>query len=890
MRLSSKIFLGLALTITFLGLPSVTNAQLYTEVPACAETSIIDAVINFGLTDFYRYSEEELLDCYDQINAAHYETTWNLRNNIGTNDDVDLNELEYDLRTQKERFAERLAQINSSQYSNGVPDGERAQLEVERQRAIIASNTDLDDEELRRNAREASLAAGQQRQADADAAGDEVTYECSIVPGFFSLNNCINAAIVAIGNVVIFLVSQALVVANEIFNFVITLSIRDFSQYVSDNPGVTTAWQAARDIINISFIFILLYIAIGTMFELFNAKKLLVNVIIIALLINFSALLPKVIIDASNLLALEFYNRIGDGETFSGAPDVTKTIVASLGLTLNNGEKLYDRYSKNETPQLPHPNLSSLALLAGIFGKIIFLLVTAVILAVGAWMFLLRTIVLIFLIVLSPLAVAAYMLPQTQKYFSQWFQKLLSSAFFAPAYLFLLYLVITIVKGTDLQSFAGGNIKSNSYFDVDVIKITINFIFITVMMGAALIIAHSMGAQGAGTATKWAGKAKGLGLGLLGGTAGLAGAYSVGKFAKKAADSKLVKKWASNKPILGGGLARDTLNKLAGQKFGSSASYNERTEKVAKRIEGFKTPELQANYLASLRPVDREEAFKKLSDRQKSILNAGVEKLPDTDRRKQAVEGLIGGLSYEEREKMDKSRADAEKQKGEAIARIDTERAIQLLTEGKRRKIEGYEKNLAGEEDKSRPIYAKHKDKGYENQYVYEDVNEKDLPVIKSGEQPISESDLMGRLETEQIAKIIKDVPIGSAGKLKKILDVRDKDNNNIIESKNKVAKMVVQNMNKNQLLKLFEKDADLKDDQIEVINKALNDRDARIPQEIKENIERLQKAVANHPKAKSLGIEIPIQNNPGSPNPSPNPRPQNDDTNPMINRYFNRR
>ena len=207
---------------------------------------------------------------------------------------------------------------------------------------------------------------------------------------------------------------------------------------------------------------------------------------------------------------------------------------------------------------------------------------------------------------------------------------------------------------------------------------------------------------------------------------------------------------------------------------------------------------------------------------------------------------------------MEKSGNDAEKQKGEAIARINTERAIQLLTDGKRRKIEGYEKNLAGEEDKSRPIYAKHKDKGYENQYVYEDADGKDLPAIKSGEQPISQENLMGRLETEQIAKIIKDVPIGSAGKLKKILDVRDKDNNNIIiESKNKVAKMVVQNMHKNQLLKLFEKDADLKDDQIEVINQALNDRDARIPQKIKENIERLQKAVASNPKAKSLGIEI---------------------------------
>jgi len=682
---------------------------------------------------------------------------------------------------------------------------------------------------------------------------------------FLSPSTWAPAAIYALGGIVVTLTAGVLWISNEIFNFSIYLSIYGFNDFL-DGTGVNEAWEIMRDFTNIFFIFILLYIAVGTMFQLFSAKQLLVRVIIVALLINFSAILPKVIIDTSNILAIEFYERIGDGKTPTGAPDVTKAIVSRLGLFSEPEGKevdLLEEYkSASKDSNSKKPTSSVTGAIVSVFGKIVFLLVTAFVLAIGAWMFVLRTVVLLLLIIFSPIAVLAAALPKTYSFFDKWLKRLINEAFFAPAYLFMLYITITIVKGTDFGKLVKVDDSQSAVYAP--VVVAFNFFVIIFLMSASLIIAKMMGAQGAAQI----GKAKSFGLGLVGGATGLAGAYSVGKFAKKAADSDLVKKWASNKPILGGGLARDTLNKLAGQKFGSSASYNERTEKVAKRIEGFKTPELQANYLASLRPVDREEAFKKLSDRQKSILNAGVEKLPDTDRRKQAVEGLIGDLSYEEREKMDKSRADAEKQKGEAIARINTERAMQLLTEGKRRKIEGYEKDLAGEEDKSRPIYAKHKDKGYENQYVYEDADGKDLPAIKSGEQPISESDLMGRLKTEQISKIIKDVPIGSAGKLKKILDVRDKDNN-IVESKNNVAKTVIQSMNKSQLLKLFEKDADLKDDQIEVINKALNDRDARIPQEIKENIERLQKAVASHPKAKSLGIEIPTQNNPGSPNPN---------------------
>lgn len=871
MRLFPKIIIAFGIIVLiFSAFTNTADAQFYNEVPDCVPGT-------FGLRLSYR-SESYLLDCHDQVNAAHYDVTHAIRNGITVSDiqgnPVDLAELEYELRAAKEEIETLLAEKNPSQYSNGVPDGQRAQLEVERQlghtRVDATDPNSPDYQDALRNRRDTTNAAV--RQQLADATGDEVTYECTWTGGVI---NCVNAIIVWVGNIAVYIVSVVLWIANEILNYAITLSIRDFSQYVNDNNGITTAWQAVRDIINISFIFILLYVAIGAMFSLFSYKKVLVNVIIVALLINFSAILPKVIIDASNILALEFYDRIGDGETFTGAPDVTKTIVANLGLTLNNGDDIYDKYSKNETPQLPHPNLSSLALIAGIFGKIIFLLVTAVILAVAAWMFILRTIVLIFLIVLSPAAVAAYMLPATQKYFSQWFQRLLNEAFFAPAYLFMLYIVISIVKGTNLQSLAGGNIKTDSLFDADVIKITLNFIIITVMMGAALMIARQMGASGAGTATKWAGKAKGLGLGFLGGTASLAGAYSLGKVGQKISENKWLKEKSAGKTFSQlGGLARFTKgmgDKMAGAKYGST-SYTERTKKAAERIEGFKTPELQSKYLASLRPVDREEAWGKLSDRQRSYLNAEALKLPDADPRRKAIEGLVAGMSYEDREKMDKSAADAGKQKAEAEARLKAQKAIDLLTTGKTRKVGGYRPDLAGKPDESKPEYERYDSGEFKGQYKYQDIQGNEVTAGATKDQLIQRIIQDEKTAHQQIATTLKAVPVGSAGQLKKALSYKDKDkdgNETVNNDKKKVAKMIVQNMDRRQLLKLFAKDADLDKDQIDLINEALNDTGGNIPTSTRDNIDQLKTAANSHPVAKTLGIEIINQNNPASPSPN---------------------
>ena len=434
---------------------------------------------------------------------------------------------------------------------------------------------------------------------------------------FLSPSTWAPAAIYALGGIVVTLTAGVLWISNEIFNFSIYLSIYGFNDFL-DGTGVNEAWEIMRDFTNIFFIFILLYIAVGTMFQLFSAKQLLVRVIIVALLINFSAILPKVIIDTSNILAIEFYERIGDGKTPTGAPDVTKAIVSRLGLFSEPEGKevnLLDEYkSASKDANSKRPTSSVTGALVSVFGKIVFLLVTAFVLAIGAWMFVLRTVVLLLLIIFSPIAVLAAALPKTYSFFDKWLKRLINEAFFAPAYLFMLYITITIVKGMDFGKLVKVDDSQSAVYAP--VVVAFNFFVIIFLMSASLIIAKMMGAQGAAQI----GKAKSFGLGLVGGATGLAGAYSIGQLANRVRNTDLIKNMdkSATGRFFKDKLVNPTLGRAADAKYGGSASYKERVEKTAGRIDQFKTPKDQAEFLASLSEDDRKAAYKKLSDRQRA--------------------------------------------------------------------------------------------------------------------------------------------------------------------------------------------------------------------------------------------------------------------------------
>src|SRR6185369_3602202 len=98
-------------------------------------------------------------------------------------------------------------------------------------------------------------------------------------------------------------------VAAYFFDWSISLSLNG-TAYALD--FVSQGWTTARDIGNMAFLFILLYIAFKIMFEAETNETvhMLVVVIVIALLVNFSFFFTRLAIDAGNILAIQFYNAI----------------------------------------------------------------------------------------------------------------------------------------------------------------------------------------------------------------------------------------------------------------------------------------------------------------------------------------------------------------------------------------------------------------------------------------------------------------------------------------------------------------------------------------------------------------------------------------------------
>ncbi|MDQ5955336.1 MAG: hypothetical protein QG621_339, partial [Patescibacteria group bacterium] len=109
-----------------------------------------------------------------------------------------------------------------------------------------------------------------------------------------------------------------------VFDTAIQISLQSvtYSQYF-----LTQSWAAVRDLANMIFIFLLVYLAITVILqaETQGTMKMLAGIIIAALLINFSFFFTRLVIDGGNLLALQFYNAID-------APSLTESAQNSTGV------------------------------------------------------------------------------------------------------------------------------------------------------------------------------------------------------------------------------------------------------------------------------------------------------------------------------------------------------------------------------------------------------------------------------------------------------------------------------------------------------------------------------------------------------------------------------
>src|SRR3989338_6221316 len=273
------------------------------------------------------------------------------------------------------------------------------------------------------------------------------------------LKDIVIVAIKAIAYILMTISALILTLSGLIFDKVIDFTIVKMAANIGGQgmgDAITVAWATLRDIANMCFIFVLLYAAFKTMFDtdFNNFSKTVKDIIIVALLINFSLFFSKVVIDASNIVAVGFYNSIATQttNTITGSTSISSGYMNMLGLQTFHDPAILDSKGLGPTELMTIGVMSS-----------VFMLITAVILLMAGVMFAARFIILVFLMILSPLALIAYVIPGQRGKFEEWKSALIAQSFFAPVYFALTWVVfklgnslITVMKNDPTNATSGG--------------------------------------------------------------------------------------------------------------------------------------------------------------------------------------------------------------------------------------------------------------------------------------------------------------------------------------------------------------------------------------------------------------------------------------------------
>jgi len=410
---------------------------------------------------------------------------------------------------------------------------------------------------------------------------------CWVGTGFFpNLGNCLAQLLYLFLWVLSFIVS----VIGGLFDYVFIKTVRDIGMTFGTIPVINAAWTVVRDLCNIFFIFILLWLAISTILGLdeHGVKHGLSRLIVAAVLINFSLFFTKVVIDIPNMISVTIYNQVTGGgvqETDFGFGANGKA--AGLGSALFgiiSPEKVLNSTSNSDKNRATKVDTS--ASYDGIDGTnamtfargtpittffmliILYATVLFVFLAVCI-IFIKRFIILLFLMIFSPLAFLGMAVPihslQHEAQHKFW-NTLFKEAFYAP--IFLLCFYVAIVTGTAMYNAASTATATIFAFTVTII-----------MVIASLIIAEEMGVSGAGGAmTAFQGMSQG--------TAGWVGANTVGRVAStlinKTDRGDMFRDWAAGKK--GSGLIGRTFYTTLGRGIVSTsdklgASFDDKVKK-----------------------------------------------------------------------------------------------------------------------------------------------------------------------------------------------------------------------------------------------------------------------------------------------------------------------
>lgn len=281
-------------------------------------------------------------------------------------------------------------------------------------------------------------------EANAQTDGSKIdsTFAC-----IFSGSGTFSGCIIQMLYYIVFVPIQFIAfIAAQFLDFFISYSIN--SESYRQAEFVERGWGIVRDLTNILFIFALLYIAFNFILNKeSNAKKLLINVVLVGLAINFSLFMTRVIIDAGNVLANVLYNQITVTSPETGetpvVSDFNEKQISVAVVSQSNPQKIISN--------MEYDGSSIGAAVMTILAASLFALGLILLFGSMAFLFLGRTVGLMIQMIFSPIAFASNLFPSMpleQFRMKNWFMETLKLSFLAPIFLFFLYLVILFLDAS----------------------------------------------------------------------------------------------------------------------------------------------------------------------------------------------------------------------------------------------------------------------------------------------------------------------------------------------------------------------------------------------------------------------------------------------------------
>lgn len=204
-----------------------------------------------------------------------------------------------------------------------------------------------------------------------------------------------------------------------------------------DPEWVLETWKVVLGISNVFVVVILIFLAVANItriqYDTYAIKKSLPTLIIGILLANFSVLITKMLVDATNVITATFTN--GDPGTF-----IREIITAVV--------------PNEQTGQLGFMTTTSLG---GLLLAIFFAFFAIIALLILGFLFYIRYIVILVLTMVAPFAFIAMAFPPTQGLFKQWWGWYAKFIFMKPISIFLIWIgarVIDISDGNSLTAWA----------------------------------------------------------------------------------------------------------------------------------------------------------------------------------------------------------------------------------------------------------------------------------------------------------------------------------------------------------------------------------------------------------------------------------------------------